>query len=84
MHNPFSLALYGNDILVLLRTYRFLLQVAEKAVSVAKAWGCPIRWGKKGYNRPTHIRLAVRKAEFFQVILSAFKQELLPGETAAV
>lgn len=53
-------------------------QVAEKAVDVAKAWGCPIRWGKKGYNRPTHIRLAVRKAEFFQVILSAFKQELLP------
>jgi len=53
-------------------------QVAEKAVTVAKAWGCPIRWGKKGYNRPTHIRLAVRKPEFFQALFSALKQELKP------
>jgi histidinol-phosphate/aromatic aminotransferase/cobyric acid decarboxylase-like protein len=51
-------------------------QVAKQAVDCAKSWGCPIRWGKMGYHRPTHIRIAVRRDEQFQVLLSAFKQDL--------
>jgi histidinol-phosphate/aromatic aminotransferase/cobyric acid decarboxylase-like protein len=51
--------------------------VAERAVATAKTWGCPIRWGKMGYGRPTFIRLAVRKPEFFSILFNALKQELL-------
>ncbi|PVU99564.1 hypothetical protein BB559_000605 [Furculomyces boomerangus] len=47
-------------------------ETAEKAVSVSRIAGVPIRSGLPGYNMPTFIRIAVREPSKFQILLDSF------------
>ncbi|KAI9146584.1 pyridoxal phosphate-dependent transferase [Paraphysoderma sedebokerense] len=47
--------------------------VANAAVDAAKKAGVPVRAGVHGYDRPTYVRIAVRKPEHFDVLAGAWK-----------
>ena len=49
---------------------------AEKLVNVARQDGVPIRWGKHGYGRPEHIRIAVRHPDKVNILIQAFRKAL--------
>jgi histidinol-phosphate/aromatic aminotransferase/cobyric acid decarboxylase-like protein len=46
-------------------------KVAERAMSLAKAAGVPLRWGGLGYNKPTFIRIAVRSPKKQSILWKA-------------
>ena len=47
-------------------------ECAERAVSLAKAQGVPVRWGKYGYEMPSFVRIAVREPALFQHLVDAW------------
>lgn len=49
------------------------VETAERAVSLAKQAGVPVRSGLPGYNRPTFVRIAVRETKLTDVLLEAWK-----------
>ncbi|KAJ1991531.1 hypothetical protein H4R33_001325 [Dimargaris cristalligena] len=46
--------------------------VAERAIQLAKQAGVPVRSGLPGYQQPSHLRIAVRSPEKFQILLNAW------------
>jgi histidinol-phosphate/aromatic aminotransferase/cobyric acid decarboxylase-like protein len=49
--------------------------IAEKLYLISKKHYMPIRWGKIGYNKPTFVRVAVRKKNNFDKLLNIWKNE---------
>lgn len=48
-------------------------QVASEAVRLARDAGVPVRSGQPGYQRPTHVRVAVREEHHIDVLVEAWK-----------
>ncbi|CAG8612406.1 pyridoxal phosphate-dependent transferase [Gigaspora rosea] len=74
-HNDPMLAweFYGNDFLSWVWIDMKTAKISEDAVNRAKAAGVPIRSGKPGYNRPTHVRVAVREPSKVDFLIQAWK-----------
>ena len=47
--------------------------VAKAAIDACKQRGVPIRWGKNGYECPTHIRIGVRDEKYHEPLFEALK-----------
>jgi histidinol-phosphate/aromatic aminotransferase/cobyric acid decarboxylase-like protein len=47
--------------------------VAKAAIDACKQRGVPIRWGKYGYECPTHIRIGVRDEKYHEPLFEALK-----------
>ncbi|KAG1439154.1 hypothetical protein G6F56_012385 [Rhizopus delemar] len=49
------------------------VQMATKAVDLAREAGVPVRSGKPGYSCDTFVRVAVRKEDCIQVLINSWK-----------
>jgi histidinol-phosphate/aromatic aminotransferase/cobyric acid decarboxylase-like protein len=48
-------------------------EMCEKAVELSRKFGVPVRSGKYGYELPTFVRVAVRKKELADILMSAWE-----------
>ena len=60
-------------------------ELAENVYEISKKHHMPIRWGKMGYNKPTFIRIAVRKNKYFDKLLHCWRRYCIhPNVTLSV